>query len=615
MKKYLLFLCVFLIVLTEGRAQALKLQGHVERQGKELYLIEGIHKALVDKETVTVVLKPGKEIPNQIKVINENCLGYIDLAVPNDTPVESFVNQLEDSNMYELIKYNLIGKLCNTTINDQYAYNQWYLESINMYDAWDYTMGCPDIKAAVIDGDFDYSHPDLYYGYDTYRNLLSEQGYNYTNLPHSTFHGTCVSGIIAAKTNNSVCVAGIAGGNNSEGVRILPYNIASASFPGAIHACYVDDAIILAVNNGAKIINMSFSISTIEPNVPDVISAINYAYNHGVTMIAATGNDFNSQLAFPASNDKVIAVGALTTSLQRKDSSNYGVGLDLTAPGENIWTTGSNGTFQILSNTSAAAPQVSGVAALMLSVNSSLNPQEIRGIINHTATKLTGYSYNGYGWNNEVGHGMLNARQAVKAALDYGDASLGASIIFQASDGNYGYWTSNYTIATNTFSIQNSNVSSYPWVEAELYRLDGNGNPSTLVTYWENISTTNASIPGNTPGWYLFRVRGYNATGFTYWLEQEIEMVDMSSLLFTLDYDSSSECLIITLNDPLANTESKLSEQYEIQLWNSSGTKMLKTYKTDLKNYQISLAGLPSGIYIVRIIIEGKTHSRKFIKR
>ena len=77
----------------------------------------------------------------------------------------------------------------------------------------------------------------------------------YTNLPHSTFHGTCVSGIIAAKTNNSVCVAGIAGGNNSEGVRILPFNIASDSFPGAIHAGYVDDAIILAVNNGAKIIS------------------------------------------------------------------------------------------------------------------------------------------------------------------------------------------------------------------------------------------------------------------------------------------------------------------------------------------------------------------------
>lgn len=614
MRKKLLFVIMLLIVLTEGSAQALKLQGRIERQGNELYLVDGQYKALVDKGTVTVILKTNGEIPNQITILRKNRLGYIDIAVPDGTDVEDFINQLEVSNQFELIKYNLIGELCTTTVNDPYADFQWHLGSINMYDAWDYTTGSPNIKVAVIDGDFAYSHPDLNFGYDTYRNLVPELGYNFTNVPLTLHHGTKVAGVIAAKTNNDYNTAGIAGGYNNEGVRLLPFNIAASDYPGKIYVSCLDDAIIQAVDSGAVIINMSLQISATDPNVPDVLAAINYAHNHGVIIVAAAGNDYNNELAFPASNANIISVGALTTALQRKDCSNYGSGLDITAPGEEIWTTGSNNSYSVIDKTSAAAPQVSGVAALMLSVNSSLKPQEIKGILHHTATKLAYYSYDGYGWNNEVGYGMVNARQAVKAALDYGDTSLGMGIVFQASNGNYGYWTSNYTTATNTFSIQNSNVSTYPWVEAELYRLDGNGNPSTLVTYWENISTTNASIPGNIPGWYLFRVRGYNATGFTNWLEEEVEMVDMSSLFFMLDYDSSSECLILTLNDPNTSTESRLSKQYEIQLWNSAGTAMLKSFKTDLMKFQIPLTGLPIGIYIVRIIIDGKTYSRKFIK-
>lgn len=202
-----------------------------------------------------------------------------------------------------------------------------------------------------------------------------------------------------------------------------------------------------------------------------------------------------------------------------------------------------------------------------------------------------------------------------KENIGVGTPDLGMSIQFKTATGVNGCWASN--MIGNTFTIESDLSWAYDRVEAQLYRMDNNLDPSTLVYSWSNISTTNESIPGYTAGWYLFRLRGINDCGYSNWLEQEVEMVDFSMLNFLLDYDSTSETLTITVIEPDAqiSQETKTRSTYEIELWNGLTSTKARSYNTDFTKYQMSLTGLPSGIYIVKVIIDGKTYSKKFVKR
>lgn len=202
-----------------------------------------------------------------------------------------------------------------------------------------------------------------------------------------------------------------------------------------------------------------------------------------------------------------------------------------------------------------------------------------------------------------------------KENIAVGTPDLGMSIQFKTATGVNGCWASN--MIGNTFTIESDLSWAYDRVEAQLYRMDNNFNPSTLVNSWSNISTTNASIPGYTAGWYLFKLRGVNDCGYSDWLEQEVEMVDFSMLNFLLDYDAASETLTLTLIEPDAenSTQQVLRGMYDVELWNGLTTTKVRSYRTDLTKYQMSLAGLPRGIYIVRVVIDGKIYSKKFVKR
>lgn len=456
MKKFVVFTLISILVSIVGKAQVLKYKGRFEKQGENLYLIENSKKVLVDTKSITVKLKPSTKLTTKEIVLRSNLLGYIDLAVPEGIDVQTYVSQLEKKDIFEMIKYNYIGKCCSLT-NDDFVDLQWYLDSIQVPDAWTISTGSPDVKVAVIDIGFNNTHPDLDYGPDNYKNIDTTLGYDYTNMPCTSYHGTLVSGIIAAKSNNYIGIAGVAGGNNSPGACILPFGVSSSQYGDPyIEGNYIDDAIILAVNNGAKIINMSFGFSlNSNEYYPDMDAAINYAYNHGVTLIAASGNE-NGDVYYPAAHPNVIAIGGLKQTLQRHPESNYGLGLDLCAPGENICSIAANEGAQTRSRTSFAAPQVTGVVALMLSVNPSLTPSQIREILCSTCKKLPNYTYNNGGWNEEVGYGLLNAYNAVIAA---NSTISGETVICD---------TATYTLSgvptglSITWNINNSNFTTIP---------------------------------------------------------------------------------------------------------------------------------------------------------
>ncbi len=429
MKKILLLIFVLSIFnncLLYGENQTEKLV----RKSNSIYRIVNDKLIKLDNKAVTVKPKEGKELSEKIRTIRSNILGYIDVEVPNDIDIEDFVANLKSTGDYEVVKYNEIAEIA-VSPNDAQLSNQWYLGAINMYSAWNITTGSSNIKVAVIDNGFDCDHVDLGYGYDNYRNINPTLGYDYYQMSSTSMtkkdHGTRVAGIISAKTNNGTGIAGVAGGYGSAGVKILPFCVTDGSETG-INMGLVDDAICLAVDNGAKVINMSFgSLDTNLSHHVDVVDAIDYAYSHGVTLVSITHNYSISYVCFPACYDKVIAIGAMNQNYQKSDFSNYGNGLDLVAPGTDIYSTKKNNDYNYEDGTSFAAPQVAGVVALMLSVNPDLTPIQIKSKLRQTCTKLSGYSYDNNGWNNYVGYGLLNAYDAVCSALS-GDIIVGPTL-------------------------------------------------------------------------------------------------------------------------------------------------------------------------------------------
>ena len=131
------------------------------------------------------------------------------------------------------------------------------------------------------------------------------------------------------------------------------------------------------------------------------------AVSRGVVVVAASGNEYASSISYPAAYDSVIAVGAVDSNRRRASFSNYGTGLELMAPGVNIYSTIPGNQYQTNSGTSMASPHVAGVAGLMRSVNRNASVSEIRSVLRNTAQ----YAGN----STEYGYGIVDAYAAVQA--------------------------------------------------------------------------------------------------------------------------------------------------------------------------------------------------------
>lgn len=455
-----------------------------DRESGSLFFEYNGRRSLVNEHIVTVKVNPNNlNVLSNLKIIRSNRLGYIDIEVPNNIKVEDYVEQLTMRNDFEGVYYAELGDLAYTP-NDPSLPYQHHLSFINVSDAWNYSMGSSNVKVAVLDSKIDASHPDLGTGNDNYSNISTLLGADYTTPLGPHHHGTGVAGVISAKTNNNLGICGIAGGNNSQGSIIIPCCVTYfSSYDNDEHPDFsvIDDAIIDAVDNGAKIINMSLGHKTAQVGtLPAVDAAITYAYNHGVTLIAATGNDNYNGLEYPANHPNVIAVGACDSFGNRIVNSTYGNGLDLVAywSAETLTTGMGIYDYWTYSGTSFSTPQVAGVAALLLSVNPYLTPSEIRQIINNTASKNANYSYNSSGWCDDIGYGYLNARAAVSLA----SAHLTGPNIISSS---------------GTFSIENlSEDFEVIWTLSDSY-YDQNCIQKNYPTYNKCVITRSSSIDMN----------------------------------------------------------------------------------------------------------------------
>lgn len=376
------------------------------KENDTLFVIDHGRKYVVDKTVIKV--KPKKDEYRQDETYRNlytSKSGYHYLEVPTGMDIENLSELLKQSNQCEDIEYVTECKILFEP-NDPHKTHQWFINKINLKDAWDITTGNSNIKVAIIDvGVVDNTYADLgYSSYGNYTNISYTLGHDYASdyvfTPEQKVHGTHVACVVGAKTNNGLYGCGITGGNNCSGVTLISYRVKNE--------LHLVQAINQAVDDGAKVINLSLS----SPYDLDIEDAIENAYNHNVSIACATGNDSLSSIRYPASNNLTIAVGASNQQDLRCTFSNYGTGLDIVAPGDQIYVQGtSSNSFISVGGTSIAAPMVSGTIALMLSVNPDLTPSEIRTILHNSATKGS-YVYTS-GWNSEVGYGFLNTYLAV----------------------------------------------------------------------------------------------------------------------------------------------------------------------------------------------------------
>ena len=286
---------------------------------------------------------------------------------------------------------------------------------INIEQAWNITEGSSNVTVAVLDSGVELNHPDLssnlVAGYDG--TSQSTGGAPLVINNSSNPHGTKVAGIIGAIKDNNEGISGVA-----PNCKIMPIN--GYGYNGFEYSAFIA-GINWAQNNGVDIFNCSWG-----GGPPDacLTSAINNATSQGrggkgCVFVFASGKNGATSVPYPGYLDNVIAVGSIGPYGYRSIFSDYGSSLDVVAPGESIWTTTLQGSYDNPSGTSFAAPHVSGIAALILSEYPDLTASQVRRAIELGCTFISGYSfqeddeYPSALWNNEVGYGRANAYNAL----------------------------------------------------------------------------------------------------------------------------------------------------------------------------------------------------------
>jgi thermitase len=307
----------------------------------------------------------------------------------------AYLEQMKSENFSSYIEPRMKMK-AQFVPNDPYWNNQWALQKIQADWAWNTTLGSHDVLVAVVDTGIDYQHPDLAANYVAL-------GYDWVNGDadpmDDTGHGTHCAGIIAATINNGVGIAGLAQ------VRIMTEKVLNSQGEG--YSDWIADGIIHAVDQGANIISMSFG----DYEDSRVIhTALQYAYNAGVLLVAAAGNH-NSDLEFyPASYDEVVAVTATDANDTKASFSDFGNWVELAAPGVDVFSTYPNNDYERMSGTSMACPQVAGLAALVMSAYPNMTADFVRLLLRYTADDLGDSGFDPY-----YGYGRIDARNALNS--------------------------------------------------------------------------------------------------------------------------------------------------------------------------------------------------------
>jgi subtilisin family serine protease len=335
------------------------------------------------------------------------------------------------------------ARAAQASATDPRAVEQWALQGdapMGIDSAWRQTTGA-DVTVAIIDSGIDLGHPDLAPNLWTNAgeiagNGVDDDGNGYVDDIHgydfvendgspqdANGHGTHVAGIVGARGGNGIGGAGVAWQARLMAVRVLDGQ-ARGTTAG------VADGIRYAVDNGARIVNLSLAGPT---STPDLEAAVQYARARGVLIVAAAGNDGADLAASPTypaayGEDNVLGIAATTRDGGLSSVSDYGPGADIAAPGEQILSTALGGGYEWRTGTSMAAPEVAGALVLLAAARPDLDGNGLRGAllagVRHTGLPVSAGSL-------DIGaalHGVI-APSAWKSAPDEGLSSYTAAAV------------------------------------------------------------------------------------------------------------------------------------------------------------------------------------------
>ncbi|RLI48032.1 MAG: hypothetical protein DRP09_21820, partial [Candidatus Thorarchaeota archaeon] len=401
---------------------------------------------------------------------------YYDVAVPAEsTPIDVLSTCLTHLDVEDAWA-NTRAHLASTPSDSFYAqhigwWRQWNLKRIRAEEAWSVETGDTAVVLAILDTGIELNHDDLrgnlWINWAEYNGTTSADddsnsyvddiyGINVDddngNVNVQGDHGSWVSGIAGAQTNNDETgIAGLAGGwydsSWSVGERGSGCLIMTAASPSA-NAANLRKGLLYAAAMGAHVANMSFTTTETQ----DWISAIETAADSGLVLVAAVDNHGEEKYLFPASHGDVIAVGATDRYDDYTYYQNWGDSLEVVAPSGQcpyqqrscddpcntnnpdylcstdpdcvcdslfLWTTGnglSSDGYSFFGGTSASTPQVAALAGLVLSVDASLDRDEVRDVIRASAQDLIGGSDDTRGRDNRYGFGLIDAYTALYLA-------------------------------------------------------------------------------------------------------------------------------------------------------------------------------------------------------
>ncbi|MBU0647724.1 S8 family serine peptidase [Patescibacteria group bacterium] len=490
-------------------------------------LSNGLIVKLSAGTTVEQFLEENNYSPDKIRVGQD---GYI-LLKTNELPApdQNDINRRSNLNNYGLsgvenAEINNSYELHATPNDSYYLSEQWNLHNINIESVWDDTTGSNDMTIAVLDTGFYYNHEDFQNkmwnnqdeiagnGIDDDGNsyIDDKNGYNFVLDDNDIFdnwgHGTGTSSIISANTNNSLGMAGM----NWKG-KIMPVKVCEVGYNCPYFS--IAEGIYYAVNNDAKVINMSLGGSY---DSPIVRNAVEYASNHNVLIVASAGNN-NGTIGYPARYSQVIAVGAVDQSDTRASFSSFGPELDLVAPGVSVFTAYKNNpsSYTLYSGTSFSAPHVAGAGAILWGYKPDLTAEQIRSYIVYNAEKVDGMTdgfwdeYYGYGRldvqtslnqikidNNIIGiegrHESENLSHQIGSIVEDQNSSNGKAVKATSYDGP-GFLQYGPYVGTNT--VDNSYLAKFRLQTSD------NTNPEIIA----RIETNNYDAPNE---WQFLDIRG-----------------------------------------------------------------------------------------------------------
>lgn len=455
---------------------------------------------------------PGKQKPEQEK--NTMGMKMADLSliyyatINPSLSIEKSINLLMASGILEYAEPCYVHHV-NYTPNDPQTGQQYFLNKIQAYAAWDIQQGDTAVVIGIVDSGTDWDHPDLQAnlklnyadpingvdddgdGYiDNYRGWDLSENDNDPMIDMSD-HGSHVSGCADAVTDNSIGVAG-----PGFKCKFLPVKCANATATTQIDKGY--EGIVYAADHGCAVINCSWGGAGGGQMGQDVLT---YAsVNMGALVICAAGNTYTDVAQYPAAFQYAFSVAATSSSDVKSTFSTYNYSVDIAAPGSGIYSTIYNNTYQSLDGTSMASPITAGCAAIVKSQFPSYNNFQIGEQLRTTADNIYTLAGNA-NYQNKLGGGRVNLFRALtetpKSALidnlfvtDNNDLAFGVGDTLAVSGDIF-----NYLAPLTNLTVTLSSTSPYVTI------LNGTINPGAMATLSNinTVATPFTMLVGNNP--------------------------------------------------------------------------------------------------------------------